>query len=407
MQAGTVTTPTVPSGRDEFQNWVRQFLMDNVPSGFPGLGRLSGDEYHNFVKNWRTVLAAHSLLAPNWPPEFGGAGFSPWQTADWLQSLASIGVPGRAPADDIGIGMLGNVLLVHGTAVQRSTLLPRILSGEDIWCQGFSEPNAGSDLASLRCRAQLVGPEWVIDGQKVWTSLAMEANSIFLLARTGPSGSGHRGITFLLVPMDQDAIEVRPIRMMSGSQEFNEVLFSSARTAATNIVGEVDDGWRVAMSLLSAERGFAAATSWVQFKAELERLIQLTRLRGLTQDPLVRQRIARCYSQVEVLRWLGMKSLNEISEGPGTGVLENALKLAWSTYHQYVTDLAMDVLGADGMVVRGRWPIRYAMGDDVDAPLDSASWVGTFLNARAGTIYAGTSEIQRNIVAERGLGLPR
>lgn len=251
------------------------------------------------------------------------------------------------------------------------------------------------------------GEEWVIDGQKVWTSGAHHSDWIFVLARTNPDASRHRGISFLLVPLDQPGVEVRPFRMMSGQLHFNEVFFNGARTRADLVVGGVDNGWTVAQSLLGVERGEEAATNPILFKAEVERLVELARLYGKDQDPVIRQRIAWCWSKVEIMRYLGYRILTGWLKGSEPGPESSIAKLYWSEYHTKVTDLAMDIMGLHGQVPVGRPPLRTYRTDDPGAANSSASWSTTYLIARSGTIYAGTSQVQRNILAEKVLGLPR
>jgi alkylation response protein AidB-like acyl-CoA dehydrogenase len=294
-----------------------------------------------------------------------------------------------------------------GTEQQRRRFLPRILSGADRWCQGFSEPDAGSDLASLSTRAVLADGEWVISGQKIWTSVAHRANWIFLLARTDPDADPHRGISFLLCPLDQPGIEIRPIRQLSGESDFNEVFFAGARTAADNIVGPEGGGWPVAMTLLGHERGEEAATNPILFRAELDRLFALARERGRDRDPVIRQRLAWCYGRVEIMRYLGYRILTQVLGGQELGAAASVAKLYWSEYHVAATELALDIEGLDGLIPAGRGPLRAVRTDDPGAPNSTGSWLGAFLNARAGTIYAGTSQVQRNILAERVLGLPK
>jgi alkylation response protein AidB-like acyl-CoA dehydrogenase len=309
--------------------------------------------------------------------------------------------------DVFGIQMVGNTIIEWGTEEQKRHFLPRILSGEDLWCQGYSEPNAGSDLANLGCRAERDGDEWIVNGQKIWTSAGHLANWIFVLARTDSTAAKHRGITFLLVPMDQPGIEVRPIRMISGESEFNEVFFTDARTPAENVIGEVNGGWAVAMTLLGYERGEAAATMPIMFRTELDRLLELAKQYGRDTDPTIRQRLAWCYSKVEIMRYLGMRTLTQFLSGQHPGPEGSIFKVYWSEYHRVVTELSLDILGAHALVPTGRAPASSFQADDPGAPNDSASWVGTFLNARAGTIYAGTSQIQKNILGEMVLGLPK
>ena len=397
----------MPPAVEQFRSEVRQFLADHLPADWRGIGALPPDEVEPFTLNWRKLLAERRYLAPSWPVEYGGGGMSAIESIVLFEEFQRVGVPTGRQNDAFSIQMFGNTLLHWGTEEQKRHFLPRVISGEDVWCQGYSEPNAGSDLANLNCRAVLDGDEWVIDGQKVWTSCAHLANWIFVLARTNPEAPKHRGITFLMVPLDQPGIEVRRIRMMTGDSDFNEVFFTGARCPAGNVVGEVDRGWTVAMTLLGFERGEAAVVSPLMFRGELDRLRALVDARDGFADATVRQRFAKLYSDVEVLRYMGLRTLTDVLAGAAPGPEAAVFKLSWSEYHQRLVELAVDVLGADALTPSGRWPTSATPTDDVGAPNDSASWVGTWLNSRAGTIYAGTSEIQRNIIGEMVLGLPR
>jgi alkylation response protein AidB-like acyl-CoA dehydrogenase len=303
--------------------------------------------------------------------------------------------------------MLGNTLLLCGTDEQKAHHLPRILSGADTWCQGYSEPNAGSDLSNVALRAELDGDQYVLNGQKIWTSAGHLADHIFTLARTDPEAPKHKGISFLLVDMRQPGIEVRPIRMISGESEFNEVFYTDAVCSKHDIVGDVNEGWRVAMTLLGFERGEAAATTPIRYQAELDRLFELARERGVDADPLIRQRLARAYAAVQVMRYNGMRVLTRFLQGHHPGPDGAISKLYWSEYHKVVTELALDILGADALTPTGRQPSSAFQTDDAGAPNSTNSWVSTFLNARAGTIYAGSSQVQRNIIGEMVLGLPK
>ena len=390
-----------------FREEVRAFIAANVPAGWRGLGALDTEEAKAFVEQWRRVLAQHGYLAPAWPVEYGGGGLDRLRQVVLVEELAAAGLPASGSQDVFGIKMIGNLLLRHGTEEQKRYFLPRIISGEDRWCQGFSEPGAGSDLAALRTRATLTGGEWVIDGQKVWTSQARSADWIFLLARTDPTAVRHRGLTMLLVPLDQSGVDIRPITMITGDTGFNEVFFTGVRTAEANVVGEAGGGWTVAMSLLGLERGDEAATNPIMFRAEIDRLIELARERGVDGDPVVRQRLARCYSRAEIMRHLGNRVLTRWLKGEPTGTEASVSKLYWSEHHRAVTELAMDILGPEAMVPTGRGPLRHYRTDDPGAPNSTASWSTVWLHAVSGTIYAGTSEVQRNILAETALGMPR
>jgi alkylation response protein AidB-like acyl-CoA dehydrogenase len=386
---------------------VQAFLAEKLPADWNGTGQLEGDELAEFVSGWRRILYEAKYLAPGWPVEYGGAGLSSTEQVILAEEFARAGVPTGGPNDVFGIQMLGNTLLMWGSEEQKSYYLPRILSGDDIWCQGYSEPNAGSDLGNLGLRADLDGDEWVLNGQKIWTSAGHLADHIFTLARTDPDAPKHKGISFLLVPMDQPGIEVRPIKMISGESEFNEVFYTDARCPKDDVVGGVNNGWAVAMSLLGFERGEAAATSPIRFGAEIDRLTAMARERGLDTDPVIRQRLAWCHSQVRIMKWSGMRVLTQFLQGHHPGPDGAISKLFWSEYHRVVTELAVDILGADALFWEGRRPSSSFSADDPGAPNSSASWIGSFLNARAGTIYAGSSQIQRNIIGEMILGLPK
>jgi alkylation response protein AidB-like acyl-CoA dehydrogenase len=396
-----------PPEADAYREKVQAFLAEHLPADWNGIGALEPDAARDFTNDWRRTLFENKYLAVNWPVEYGGAGLTPLETVILAEEFTKAGVPRGGPSDVFGIQMIGNTLIHWGTEEQKRHFLPRILSGDDIWCQGYSEPNAGSDLGNLGCRATLDGDEWVIDGQKIWTSYGHLANWIFVLTRTDSSAAKHKGITFLLCPMDQPGIEVRPIKMISGESEFNEVFFTGARTPRENVVGEVNGGWGVAMTLLGYERGEAAAVTPLMYKTELDRLLDLAREYGKADDPVIRQKLAWCYSKVEIMRYLGMRALSSFLAGNSPGPEGSIFKIYWSEYQQVSTELAMQIMGPAGLVPTGRAPSGAFQTDDPGAPNSTASWETVFLNARAGTIYAGTSQIQRNILGEMVLGLPK
>ena len=396
-----------PAEADAYRSKVKAFLDANLPKDWKGIGAMNHEDAVKFSEDWRVKLRDNDFLAVTWPKEYGGAGLSHLEALVLAEEFAKAGVPSGIANDGFGIGMLGNTLLAVGTEEQRKHYLPRILSGEDRWCQGYSEPAAGSDLGNLGCRAELDGDEWVINGQKIWTSSGHLANHIFVLARTAPDEVKHRGITFLLVDMRQKGIEVRPIKMMSGDSEFNEVFFTDARCPKENVVGEVNGGWMVAMTLLGNERGAGAAVNSISFRGELDKLTKLAQEKGLTNDPHIRQRLAKAHTKVEIMRFLGYRVLTAFINGHKPGADASIGKLWWSEYHKEVTELSVDILGADAMVPTGQTPHTAFTTDSPGSPNDSANWVGVFLNARAGTIYAGTSQVQRGIVGEQVLGLPK
>ena len=396
-----------PPEAEQFREKVQAFLAEKLPTDWKGIGALEGDDYTRFVADWRRTLHENNLLAVSWQTEYGGAGLSALEQVIVAEEFAKAGVPQGGSNDTFGIQMLGNTILNWGTEEQKRHYLPRILSNDDIWCQGYSEPNAGSDLGNLGTRAELDGDEWVINGQKIWTSAGHLADHIFVLCRTDPTAPKHRGITFLLCPMDQPGVEVRPIKMISGDSEFNEVFFTDARCPKGDVIGEVNGGWAVAMTLLGYERGEAAAVMPIRFKADLDRLLDLARRYGRTGDPVFRQRLASAYISVEIMRFLGYRALTGWLQGGQPGPEASISKLYWSEFHKVETELAMDIIGLAALVPSGRRPSSSFQTDDVGAPNDTASWEGVFLNARAGTIYAGSSQIQKNIVGEMVLGLPK
>ncbi len=399
--------PTYTPEAESYREKVQAFLAEKLPTNWMGIGQLEGDELHEFVMQWRVTLHEGRFLAPGWPVEYGGAGLSALEQVITAEEFARAGVPTGGPNDVFGIQMLGNTLLQWGTDEQKAYYLPRILSNADVWCQGYSEPNAGSDLSNIGLRGELDGDQWILNGQKIWTSAGHLADHIFTLARTDPDLPRHKGISFLLVDMRQPGVEVRPIRMISGESEFNEVFYTDATCPKDNVVGGVNNGWAVAMTLLGYERGEAAATLPIRFQAELDRLLIMAKDRGVANDPIIRQRLAWCYTKVQMMRYLGMRTLTKFMQGHHPGPDGAIFKLYWSEYHKIVSELAMDIMGLDGLVPTGRTPSSAFQTDDAGAPNSTGSWEGVFLNARAGSIYAGSSQIQRNIIGEMVLGLPK
>lgn len=399
--------PAYSPEAESYRARVRTFLRDNLPKDWKGIGSLEGAEYERFVRDWRKTISKAGFLAPGWPKEYGGGGLSALEQVIVAEEFTRAGVPTGTQNDVFGIQMLGNTLLLFGTEEQKRHYLPRIISGDDIWCQGYSEPNAGSDLSNVGLKAVLDGDEWVLNGQKIWTSSGHLADHIFTLARTDVDAPKHKGISFLLVDMRQPGIEVRPIKMISGEKEFNEVFYTDVRVPKENVVGGVNNGWAVAMGLLGFERGEAAATAPIRFEGELDRLLALAKERGKTSDARTRQRLADAHIKVQVMRYLGMRTLTRFLGGHHPGPESAIFKVYWSEYHRRLTELAVEILGMDALVPSGRRSTSAFQTDDAGAPNSSNSWVMTFLHARAGTIYAGSSEIQRNILGEMVLGLPK
>ena len=397
-----------PPEAEAFRADVRAFLAEHLPKDWKGLGALDRVEAKEFTNRWRLTLAEHGMIGITWPKEYGGQGRPKLDQVVLAEEFALAGVPIYRVPDTTSVKMLGNTLVNWGTEDQKHRHLPPLIAGDTTWVQGYSEPESGSDLASIHLQAVRDGDEWVLNGQKIWTSCGMEGTGIFLLARTDPDAPQHRGITFFLCEFPNPGVEVRPIKTLTGDDEFCEVFFTDARIPAENMVGPLNDGWKVANSLLGLERGEEAATNPIFFRAELDRIVQLARDSGKIDDPVVRDRLAWCHMKVEIMRFLGYRILTQIVRDGKIGPAASISKLYWSEYHQKALDLAMSLLGADGMVREGRRPNKHFRTDEPGAANTSNSWIDVFLiNARSGTVYAGTSEIQRNILAENILGLPK
>lgn len=384
------------SAEDEvFREEVRTFLEESLSGDFAVVrGRGGpGDDGALFEERlaWEQHLGAHGWTCVGWPKEHGGRGLSLHQQVIYFEEYARARAPGRL--GHIGETLLGPTLIAFGTPEQQARFLPPIVAGTELWCQGYSEPEAGSDLANLRTRAELVDGEWVIDGQKVWTSQAHWADWCFVLARTDPAAPRHRGISYLLVPMRQDGVEIRPIHQLTGDSEFNEVFFSGARTAAENVVGEPEGGWAVAMGTLAFERGASTLGQNLMFWTEWEEIVAAARTSGRLEDPVVRQRLVETWIRLRLMRLNALRIMSSSLEAPPAATIT---KLFWSTLHRDLGELAMDVLGPHATLA--------ASGDDGWAPTRLQR---RFLFSRADTIYAGTSEIQRNLIGERALGLPK
>ncbi|MEV5707223.1 acyl-CoA dehydrogenase family protein [Actinoallomurus sp. NPDC052274] len=380
---------------ETFRAEVRAWLEDNLSGEFAGARGLGGPgrEHEAFDVRlaWERHLATAGWTCLGWPEQYGGRGAGVAEQVVFYEEYALADAPARV--NHIGENLLGPTVIAFGTDVQRARFLPPIVAAEELWCQGYSEPNAGSDLANVQTRAELDGDRWRITGQKVWTSLAMEADWCFAVCRTEPGSARHHGLSYLLVPMRQDGVEIRPIVQMTGTSEFNEVFFDGAVTDAANIVGAPGDGWRIAMATLGFERGVATLGQQVGFRRELERIIALARQTGAADDPLLRDRLVRSWIGLEVMRLNAVRTMDGIAAG-APGPESSISKLVWGVWHRELGELAMDVLGAAGMVADG-------------APYDLSDEQRLYLFSRADTIYAGSNEIQRNIIGERVLGLPR
>jgi alkylation response protein AidB-like acyl-CoA dehydrogenase len=342
---------------------------------------------------WERKLAGARLICPQWPAEFGGQGMDAVRVAVVNEEFARAGVP--RVHRGMGEAFVGPSVIVHGTAEQRARFLPRIISGDDVYCQGFSEPGHGSDLAGVETRGIVDGDEVVITGQKVWTSGAARATMMFVLCRTDPAVEKHAGLSYVLIPFPGEGITYRPVRQMSGAAEFCEDFIDGVRAPLFNVIGGLGRGWRVAMTTLGYERGGQATTAHLAFEREFWELAETARKRGKTGSPQVRQQLAWAYSQVQIMRFSGLRTLAQTAEGRQPGPEASVAKLFWSEYHKKLGEIAISIEGADALV------------RPEGSGYPTSAWQNLFLSSRAGTIYSGTSEIQRNIIGERALGLPK
>ncbi|HJU11668.1 MAG TPA: acyl-CoA dehydrogenase [Candidatus Binataceae bacterium] len=385
---------------ERFRERVQKFLRENLPAGWgKGGGRPPGMSQVDFLKDWQRRLYQNGFLGMAWPKEYGGQGASQVEMAIFNEEVARFRAPG--PLNVLGLSMAGPTIITHGTDEQKKRYLARILNCEEIWCQGFSEPNAGSDLASLKTRAELKGDEFIVNGQKVWTTLGHIADMCMLLVRTDPDAPKHRGLSYLLVEMRTPGITVKPLRQMTGESEFNEMFFDEVRVPRANLLGPLNEGWRVATTTLMNERGTSALATVMRYRIVFDEIVDLARSvqrngQPATKDPMIRQQLAQFYADLEMMRFTAYRTFSRILKGGNPGPEGSISKLAWSELNQRMMELVMTLEGPASQLMRGS---PYAV--------ESGRWQHHFLRSRANTIEAGTSEIQRNIIAERVLGLPR
>jgi alkylation response protein AidB-like acyl-CoA dehydrogenase len=391
-------TPAEENFRDECQAW----LDAHVPREWHDSAfreALTPAEEISFLRSWQHTLYDGGWIGLGWPRDYGGRGATLMEQVIFDQEMARAKAPPLINV--LGIIIAGPTLMVHGTEAQKRRFLPKILNAEEIWCQGFSEPNAGSDLASLATRANLDGDEFVVNGQKIWTSYGHIAQYCLLLARTDPSLPKHKGISAMIVDMQSPGITVRPLRQITGDAEFNEVFFDNVRVPRANLVGEINDGWNVAITILMFERLNTASLLEIQTKIALDELIDTARRtlrngRPATEDAIIRQKLAQIYTDVEILRLSTYRSITRFQCGQRPGPEGSIDKLFWSETTQRLFEVGMEILGPQGQLVKGsKWTVN------------SGHWSYQFLRSRGDTIAGGTSEILRNIIAERVLGLPK
>jgi len=382
-----------------FRDELRAWLLANVPRDWNEWREKPIEESFPYLRAWQRKLHEARWAAVSWPKEYGGRSATLMQQAIFWEEMARVEAPPMANA--LGLGLIGPTIIAFGTEAQKQRFIPKILSAEEIWCQGFSEPNAGSDLASLQTEARLDGGNYIVNGQKVWTSYGWVGNWCELVVRTDPNVPKHKGLTVLLVDMKSPGVEVRPLRQMTGESEFNEIFFHDVRVPVENILGQVNDGWNVAISTLMHERGAYGARLHPLFKRYINRLMELSRKfpkNGHTaaQDPLTRQKLAQCYAEIEIMRWNQLRAFSRISASGAPGPEGSIQKIFWSELNQRLQQIAQEIFGPYGQLLAG----------DSHA-VDKGIWSYGYLRTRGNTIEAGTSEVQRSIIGHFVLGLPK
>ena len=392
-------TPEQRSFRDEVRAWLR----GNMPREWTARLAASSDvpraEAYDLLRDWQRRLHAAGFIGLTWPREYGGRGLTFMEEMILAEEMALAKAP--PVLNILGIGMAGPTIIAYGTEEQKKRYLPKILSADEIWCQGYSEPNAGSDLASLQTRAVRDGRDYVVDGQKVWTSLAHTADWMMLLARTDPDAPRHKGITYFLLDMHLPGVTVKPLRQITGDAEFNEVFFDGVRVHDSQVLGGVNNGWAVGMTTLMYERLALGFGLQMRLRIALDGLIEMARRaekagRAVTKDPVMRQKIAQLWIDTECLKYTGARAITRLLKGEMPGPEASTGKMGWVETHQRLQELAMEVQGPYAQLVKGS-----------DWAVEDGLWQHAFLRSRANSIEGGTTEIQKNIIGERVLGLPK
>ncbi|MGH9497184.1 MAG: acyl-CoA dehydrogenase family protein [Candidatus Sulfotelmatobacter sp.] len=382
-----------------FRDELRAWLEANVPKDWAERREKPLDETFPYLKTWQRKLDGGRWAAVSWPTEYGGRSATLMQQALFWEEMSRVQAPPMANA--LGLGLIGPTIITYGTEAQKKRFVPKILSGEEIWCQGFSEPNAGSDLAGLQTAARLDGDHYVVNGQKVWTSYGSFGDWCELVVRTDANVPKHKGLTVLLVDMRLPGVEVRPLRQMTGESEFCELFFRDVHVPAENVLGKVNDGWNVAVSTLMYERGSYGARLHLLFKRNIDRLIELSRTfqrngHPAARDALLRQKLAQCYGEIEIMRLNQLRAFSRITATGVPGPEGSIQKIFWSELNQRLQQVAQELLGPYGQLTSGD-----------DRAVDKGFWSYGYLRTRGNTIEAGTSEVQRNIIGHFVLGLPR
>ncbi len=386
--------------QEEYRQHAREWLINNIPEGW-GTPEFEwpDDEVERgrILRDWDRKLYEGGFAGIAWPKEYGGQGLTHVEDIIFNEEAGKLNAPGGINV--LGKLLLGPTLLLFGTEDQKQRFLPPLLRGDEVWCQGFSEPNAGSDLAAIQTRAELVDDKWVINGQKVWTSFAHHADWCFVLARTDQELPPHKGITFFLVPMDSEGITVRPLVQINGNRDFNEVFFDHVSIPKENVVGGVNNGWKVAMGTLGFERGTLALGRQVRFQNEFNTMVKISESlkkngESISENSYYRQKMAELFAEIRILRYHGLKTISQLLNEGKLGPEASLQKLFWSTMHVNMGKLGLEILGEEGPYI-GKESVGRGVLQEID------------FGSRGETIYAGTTQIQKNIIAERVLGMPR
>jgi alkylation response protein AidB-like acyl-CoA dehydrogenase len=389
--------------QEAFRERVRIWLQLNIPAQWVrramGSSEVPRPEAYEFLRDWQRKLWEVGFVGLTWPKEYGGQGLSFVEEMILHQEMALLKAP--SILNILGVGMAGPTIIAYGTEAQKKRYPAKILSAEEIWCQGYSEPNAGSDLASLQTRAVKVGDAWVINGQKVWTSLAHLADWMMLLARTDPDAPKHKGITYFLLDMKLPGVTVKPLKQLTGDAEFNEVFFDNVRVPESQVLGGVNNGWQVGLTTLMYERLALGFGLQVRLRIALDGLVEMARHveksgRPTTNDPILRQKLAQLWIETESLKYTGARAITKLLRGELPGPEASAGKMVWVDVHQRLQELAMEIEGPYSQLVAGS-----------ERAIENGIWQYSFLRSRANSIEGGTTEIQKNIIGERVLGLPK
>jgi alkylation response protein AidB-like acyl-CoA dehydrogenase len=388
-------TPSEQSFRDEFRAWLKA----NIPSDWDASGFDDSEHRFEYLRAWQKKMYEAGWVGLSWPKEYGGRGATLMEQTIFIEEMARAAAPPLINV--LGLSLLGPTLIAYGTEAQKQRFLPNILSADEIWCQGYSEPNAGSDLASLRTEAVLDGDHFIVNGQKTWTSFGHYADWCFGVVRTDPDAAKHKGLTYMLIDMRSPGVKVRPLKQMTGESEFNEVFFQNVLVPAENVVGKVNGGWEISIATLMFERGTLGASLQITFKRQIERLIELSHRvdhngRPASEDSSIRQKLAQIYTEIEIFRLNQMRTLTRMARTGVPGPEGSIQKIFWSEMNQRMQQVAMEILGPFGQLTR-----------ESEYAVDHGQWAHAYLRSRGNTIEAGTSEIQRNIIGHFVLGLPK